>query len=454
MAGASNLTEAIIRKAVEADVATEVRLYDAKVPGLILWRRPNGKARWYLFRRVSGKMKRMPVGDGSTTDSINLETARELGRTLIGRLAAGDDVTAERQAKRAKINDDRNGGKAPLVDALTIHLKTLADRGRDGGHVAELKRVVTAAIAAGAVDLANPQAVVKAQKWLASLDVSEPTRHRYRVHLCAVSKTALKNWPADILPRDPFLALTGEGVTLPPPPVFDPVEAITLVSDAALALPGGRLWAFLLLTGCRFKEATWARWDRINLGRATFDVVPPDAAEYAAGSRVKRMKPRTVALPAELVALLTTWNQEANPSAPFLFAAEWRTRPHVYNTFSFRNHLKTLQIHLNDRKIHSLRHTRQTIGIACGEDSLRLRLSMGHAGEDMGAHYGRLAMRWRGLLGDWNGELKLRDPAEVERIQGTSNPSIAARAVSAIDSVNQNNEHTLKSTLTPHRRIS
>ena len=206
-------------------------------------------------------------------------------------------------------------------------------------------------------------------------------------------------------------------MTLPPPPTFDPAEAITLASDAALALPGGRLWAFLLFTGCRFKEATWARWDRFKLSRATFDVVPPDAAEYAAGSRVKRMKPRTVALPAELVAMLTPWSQEANPSAPFLFAAEWRTRPHVYNTFAFRKHLEALRIPLQGRKIHSLRHTRQTLGIACGEDSLRLRLSMGHAGEDMGAHYGRMAMRWRGLLSDWNGELKLRDAAEAERIR-------------------------------------
>ena len=232
-----------------------------------------------------------------------------------------------------------------------------------------------------------------------------------------MSKTALKNLPAEILPRDPFLALTGEGVNLPPPPVFDPVEAVILASDVALALPSGRLWAFLLMSGCRFKEATWARWDRINLSKATFDVVPPDAAEYAAGSRVKRMKPRTVALPAELVVLLTAFSLEANPSAPFLFSAEWRTRPHVYNTLAFRKNLDALKIPLNGRKIHSLRHTRQTIGIACGEDSLRLRLSMGHAGEDMGAHYGRLAMRWRGLLSDWNGELKLRDPVEVERIR-------------------------------------
>mgnify|MGYP001788349318 CR=1 FL=1 len=395
--------------------------YDAKVQQLALRLTAAGCKTFYVVVWANHKQNWVALGN---KDRLTVEQARELAHDALAKLARKVDPNLQKKEERAKAKEERakeeeasQGGKAPLQDALDIHLKALAKKGRDAGHVAEIKRVVTAVIAAGAVDLANPQTVVTAKKWLDSLDVSEPTRHRYRVHLCAVSKTALKNLPAEILPRDPFLALTGEGVNLPPPPVFDPVEAVILASDVALALPSGRLWAFLLMSGCRFKEATWARWDRINLSKATFDVVPPDAAEYAAGSRVKRMKPRTVALPAELVVLLTAFSLEANPSAPFLFSAEWRTRPHVYNTLAFRKNLDALKIPLNGRKIHSLRHTRQTIGIACGEDSLRLRLSMGHAGEDMGAHYGRLAMRWRGLLSDWNGELKLRDPVEVERIR-------------------------------------
>lgn len=327
---------------------------------------------------------------------------------------AVDPLQERREAAAAA-----RGGKAPLADALGFHLKDLKRRGRasDSGHVKELKRVIEAAIAAKVVDLADRGIAAKASKWLDSLDVSEPTRNRYRVHLLAVTKTALANWPPEVLPRDPLLALRGKGAAMPVPAVFDPAEAVALASDKALALPTGQLWAFLLMTGCRFKEATWSRWDRINLERGTFDVVPPDAAEYAAGSRVKRMKARTVHLGSELVALLATWkDKRTNKADPFVFASEWRTRPHVYNTFAFRTHLKALEIPLASRKIHSLRHTRQTLGLAAGEDSLRLRLSMGHAGEDMGAHYGRLAMRWRSLLASWSGELRLRDPAEAGRI--------------------------------------
>jgi integrase len=422
MSDPENLTEARIRAALKAAApADELRLHDAKVPGLLLWRRPNGKARWYVFKRVKSRIKRMPVGDVSDLDSIPLEAARDLARALVGRLAASVDVTGERRRERAKVAQRRAGGAAPLADALKLHLGKLDERKRDARHVAELKRVVGDAVTAGVVDLAAPGIVKAARTWLDGLDLSEQTRARYRRHLLAVTRTALAEWPPEILPRDPFTGLRGKGAAMPVPAVFTPAEAMTLASDNALALPGGRLFAFLLLSGCRFKEATWARWDRVNLARETFDVVPPSASEYAMGSRVKRMKPRTVALPAELVALLTRWKAAAPEGEPFLFPNEWRVQSHVASVFAFRAHLDALGIPLADadakgRKIHSLRHTRQTIGIACGEDSLRLRLSMGHAGEDMGAHYSRLAMRFRALLADWNGTLKLRDPAEVERI--------------------------------------
>ncbi|HAT09019.1 MAG TPA: hypothetical protein DCS97_00110 [Planctomycetes bacterium] len=410
-------TEATIKKRLaEAPVSEEVRMRDPEVPGLVLWRRPNGKARWYVVIRAAGRIRRMPVGDVSTYEKINLKTARDLAKGVIGKLASGQDVAAERSKLRQQRKEARQGGKVPMAEALKRHLALLVERGRAAGHRAELKRVVEDAIAAGVSDLAAPGAAAAARTWLDKLKISASTRHRYRVHLCAVSKTAMRWWPPEVLARDPFLPLAGAGAPIPPPSVFTPAEAVRLLSDTALGLPGGRLWAFLLLSGCRFKEATWARWDRLNLDRATFDVVPPDAAEYEAGARVKRMKARTVHLGVELVALLRTWRPESPPPGAFLFPDEWRTRPHVYNVMDFRSHLEAVGIPLESRRIHTLRHTRQTLGLAAGEDSLRLRLSMGHAGEDMGEHYGRLAMRWRGLLASWGGELKLRDPAEVKRI--------------------------------------
>ena len=243
------------------------------------------------------------------------------------------------------------------------HLSAMKERGRSDQHTKELERIVTAAIAAGMKDLANPGIAAKAARCLDAMDVSDLTRHRYRVHLIAVGKTAVKWWPADVLPREPFLALSGQGAQMPAPPVFQPAEACTLVSDKALAMnaTGGRLWAFLLMTGARYKEAAWARWDRLDLGRGTFGIIPPDAAEHAAGSRVKRNKSRTTSLQVELVEILKAW---PGKHEGFLFPDEWRMRPHVHNVFAFRAHLEALGIPLKDRRTHALRHTHACLAIS------------------------------------------------------------------------------------------
>ncbi len=422
MTTATSLSEASILDAIAAaDAGAELRLYDAKVPGLLLWRRPNGEPRWYVFVRAGGKMRRAPVGDKSLWPALPLAKARELGRKVVVALASGEDIVKAKRAKRAQAR----GGAVPTADALTHHLAAMKERGRSDQHTKELERIVKLAIAAGMKDLADPGIAAKAARWLDAMDVSDLTRHRYRVHLIAVGKTAVRWWPADVLPREPFLALSGQGAQMPPPPVFQPAEACTLVSDASLAksATGGRLWAFLIYTGCRYKEAAWARWDRLDLGRGTFGIIPPDAAEHAAGSRVKRNKSRTVSIQAELVEILTAW---PGKHEGFLFSDEWRMRPHVYNVAAFRAHLEALEIPLKERRIHALRHTHACLAIAAGEDSLRLRLSMGHAGEAMQGHYASQAMRWRGQLAEWDGNFRLRDKAEVERLTGGASGEAAA----------------------------
>jgi integrase len=178
---------------------------------------------------------------------------------------------------------------------------------------------------------------------------------------------------------------------------------------------GGPLWAFLLYTGCRYREAAFARWDRIDFDRATFSVIPPTKGERDAGEAVKRGKSRTVTLQPELVGLLRGWR---NDDEEFVFPSVWRTvaQHHRDNVAAFRRQLVALEIPLSSRRIHSLRHAHACLAIASGEDSLRLRLSMGHAGEQMAAHYAAAAMRWRGILNAWRGVFRLRDQAEATRL--------------------------------------
>ena len=55
--------------------------------------------------------------------------------------------------------------------------------------------------------------------------------------------------------------------------------------------------------------------------------------------------------------------------------------------------------------------------MAAGCDSMALRLAMGHAGPEMQAHYAAKSARWRTLLAGWKGGLRLRDPAEADRLR-------------------------------------
>ena len=76
MANATSLTEARIGSAIKlAPKSEDVRLYDSKVSGLLLWRRPKGKPRWYVFLRAGGKMRRVPVGELNTWPSVTLDQA-------------------------------------------------------------------------------------------------------------------------------------------------------------------------------------------------------------------------------------------------------------------------------------------------------------------------------------------------------------------------------------------
>ena len=398
-------------KRLKAPKTGELRLYDSEVPSLMLRWRANGSARWYLLRRVGSKTVQQPIGDINDWPTVTVETARKVAQKALQELAQG--VTpSEGRATKAKAAQLAKGGVVPILDVLAKHIEKREEKERCEHHVRELKRVIQAAHAAGMKDLAQEGIAGKADTWLNGLKVAPTTRNRYRRHLIAVGKTAVRWYPAGVLPREPFLALSGEGAPLPPPPVFELGECISLVSDRAIQ-QDGLLWAFLLLTGCRAREATFAKWDRIDLVRKTFVIIPPNEEERAAGAAVKRNKSRTAELGAELVEILKPLQ-----GVGYIFADKFRCDSGDLMR-KFRRHLVAIGIPLAGRRIHSLRHNHACLSIAAGVDSLRTRLAMGHAGPEMAAHYGSQAMRWRGMLSPWNGELKLRDPVEVARITGS-----------------------------------
>jgi integrase len=410
MASHQILTEARIKTDLAAaDDDKEVRLYDAKLPGLLLWRRPRGKSRWYVLKRAGGKMVWVSLGDINHWPTVPLEVARRLAAEALGKLAVGESPTKAKAVRRA----EAKGGKVPFQDAIDHVADRMATKGRSERHIAELRRVSEAILAKGVRDLCDPRAGAVAEKWIKSLPCGDLTKHRYAAHLKAIGRAALRKYPD--LVRDPFLSVEAGTSALPAPALFELSELVQLASDAAMTTEWGRLFVFLLYTGCRMREGEYARWDRIDLERRTFIVQPPTAAEKAAGEAVKRDKGRTVTLQPELVELLRQWPHPKG--GEFVFADECRTTSPL-TTESIRAHLKLLGIPVDGRHIHTLRHAHVALSVACGVSDMQLRLSVGHGGPAMTAHYANAAMRWRGMLADWDGTFKLRDKAEVERLTG------------------------------------
>ncbi len=383
-------------KLTDAKIAAKIkkkqpfRLWDNDPKGLCLWLRKGGKPRWYVFVRHAGKMRSIAVSDGlNSSDSLNLADARKLAKQVITDLANENDPVEARIEARVEARIEAQGGKVPFADILDEHLALLVEKGRAEQHRQEVERIAKLAIAEAKIsDLTSEDCSDLAREWLENMDVSDSTRMRYRRHLIAIGMTAVRKRPASLMPRNPFIGLTGHGVKLPTPPYFEPAEAIAIASDAALILEHGRLFAFLLYTGCRLKEATWARWeDSIDIEAGSFYIVPPNEIERAQGARVKRDKSRTVAIPDELLTLLKQW--EKGKKGKYLFPAEWRGK--INPTRAFRKYLEELGLPIANRHIHSLRHTRVTIGRACGERDLDIRSNIGHAGSDMTAHYSTMA---------------------------------------------------------------
>jgi integrase len=408
-----NLTEKRIKDELakaEATEGVEVRMYDSEVSNLVLWRRPGGRARWYVFGRRAGAMKRVPVGDINTWPEVPVETARKLARVILVAMSEKKDPVAQRRAER----ETARGGKFPLSDLLTHVITRMETLGRASRHTNERKRIGEALIEVGVKDLSDPRACAIAEKWINAQECGDLTKHRYGTHVRALGRAALKRYPD--LNRDPFRALEVGSAELPPPAMFTLDALVRLTSDEAMTTWWGKLFSFLLYTGCRYREGAYARWSRLDTDAAAFSVLPPSQDERAAGEAVKRNRGRSVTLQPELVEILKGWPK---PHGDFIFHDDCRTKSGD-TTQEFRAHLSRLGIPLGDLHIHSLRHAHCTLSVACGVPDMQLRLSVGHGGPAMTSHYANAAMLWRGKLKDWKGTFRLRDSVEVGRVAPTA----------------------------------
>jgi integrase len=388
----------------------ELRLYDTKVPGLLLrWRKGAPSPRWYILKRVRDRTVQSALGELSSWPAVPVVKARELATRALAELASGkspaDIRTEAKQARAAK-----KTAMVPMLEVWKRHKAILEERGRTDGHIREIQLLAEQSAAAGVDDFRRPDIAARAEKWLMGQDIAQATRRRRRGHFKDLGTTAMRWWGLTV---NPFAPLEMTKPVVADVELFTLPECIALVSDEGLKHEWGMLGALLLYHGLRLREGIWLHRDHIDEVSGVFHVVPPTAKERAAGHAVKRNKTREVPLQEEFAPLLKRLTDQSDG---YLFPAEFRIRSRKWHWDRFHGWCRSVGIESGTRHPHTLRHQRATVGLASNEGELRLQLALGHAGAIMTAHYAQKAMRWRKAVGHWRGVIKFRDPAEVAKL--------------------------------------
>jgi len=85
----------------------DVLIHDSELKGFHLKITPRGKRVFYVYYRTKGarvQQRRYKIGD---YPAVSVSRARELAKAVLGRVASGDDPSAERQSDRHRLNTGR-----------------------------------------------------------------------------------------------------------------------------------------------------------------------------------------------------------------------------------------------------------------------------------------------------------------------------------------------------------
>jgi integrase len=409
-------TEALIKK-LTAPTHGELRLFDKKVPYLLLrWRakskptKTETKPRWYICKRIRGRLVQSVLGELSTWPEVSLELARELATAALADLAKGVSPSDVRASAR-KAKADKAAEVIPMGEVWKRHKAILVERERCPEHIREMQLLAEQSEKAGVDDLRCPDIAARAETWLMKQKLAPSTRRRRRGFFKDMGDTARRWWKLD---DNPFSALEVSAPdTVPDIELFSLPQCCALVSDEGLADPWGQMGALLLYHGLRLQEGLWMHDERIDEAAGVLRVTPPTAAERKQGHRVKRNKAREVPLQAEWLELRKRLPKQADG---YLFPIEFRKLNRKTHWRYFHAWCKSVGIDAGSRSPHTLRHQRATVGLASNEGELRLQLALGHAGAAMTKHYAQKAMRWKKAIGHWHGVMRFRDPAEFALI--------------------------------------
>ena len=333
-------------------------------------------------------------------------------------------------------------GKAPVQDVIDDYLADITSMGAAPGYIAEQKRTLDSAVAAGLTDLRHPRVEKIARDWLdkatalhrsvekemvdqhgkpivdiqtrspvkvkVPAPLSPRTRNRYLETLRTLANFAIKQGR---IVRNPFLAISAAAQSDTLKDVFTVSEMHKLVDRDNSSHEYWLLFCTLIYTGMRLGEALHLRWDSIEW-RASRIVVRDWRAVKGANPefRLKFKKERVIPLQPEFHAILKKIAKVGK--AGWVFPDDLRlasTKSHAGRLAAYLKHCDVPQVGVTGKRTpHSTRHTYLSLMLATGENELAVMLYAGHNELSTTRGYTRTQVLYRNDVKGWErGEFRL-----------------------------------------------
>lgn len=360
------LTDKRIEDAVCPPGQSQVRLWDATQPGLLLRIYPSGAKTYWCRWRASGKVCWYRIDD---VDAITLKAARKAASVKLGEVAKGDDPAAKRR-------EERRRERQRLEPALDAYEKSLKERGvvKRGDYLSLLRRELLAPCGNVDLDALTLETIIK------RVDAVKKKRPGAARELRTRAAVFL-SWCAarGLIPVSPMAGYRAPRKTRTQKLAEEKnAREARALSDEEIPVfwriaeaqdwPFGPYLQTLLLTGQRRTETAKMRWADVDLDAAVWNIPPEDT---------KSGRAHPVPLPSELVDMLATLPRRRR--CPYVFPGRdgavmsgWskRLRP-VYRDWKEEG--------LEPWTPHDLRRTMRTGLTALGVDETVAEMMLNHA---------------------------------------------------------------------------